>query len=402
MDGQKRCRVFQGEGRRWSDLPDLALNQIAVRVCGPGDFLAFSRVCRAWRAVAKVSMKDFGSSPSRRSISSHVLLLLGPSKDPHISSDSSLFYCPSDGLLYEKKLPHNPVDAISRSITRNGELSIIGQSCNSFIAVDAATRRIPSIIEIFTRRRYDFPPLCDGQKFDFALLTASRRDHKRRSEGIRFRCMLVLVVSQCSPGRGRLLCCYLHGPRWCSATHPGPITDAIVCFDKLVINCSTSLLYLKLDNPGHVVHQCNIPNAARGGEGKPPLLVRLTFIASNHLLFLKLNDRGDSVLAYTCYQIGHDGSEDMSWIKYSWPVGTNLWLAWERSDLFCTFDDFIRSGGINKVTGRVVNHDDELWANYGYKTNGISVTPVAHLAVKGAIALSCFQLTPSVFVRGIP
>ncbi|PKA46935.1 hypothetical protein AXF42_Ash020920 [Apostasia shenzhenica] len=403
MDKRKRCRSLgQGEGRQWSELPDLALNQIAVRVSGPGDFLAFGRVCRSWRAVAKTSIEDF--EQSRSSIPQHLLVLLSRSQHPHISGYSNFFYSPDDGFLYEHKPAPKPLEVSCKYATHSGELSVIGQSHCCIIAVDAATRRIPSLIEIRSGRRFDFPPLGAEDKFDFALLTASVREHINSGrECIRSRCRLVLVDSHCSPGRGRLLYCILRGHRWHIATHPGPIIDAIVCFDKLVINCSTSLLFLRLDRPCLVIHRCNIPAAARGGEGKRPLLVVRDDFTHSTLLFLNLNDNGDSVSAYRCYCIQYDdGKVNTRWEKYIWTLGTNMFLNWQRSDLFCTFDDFIRSGGVSEVRSRLVNPRDEFWENYFFETNGVSVSPVDGLVVEGALALSCFQLLPARFLRGIP
>ncbi|PKA57486.1 hypothetical protein AXF42_Ash013674 [Apostasia shenzhenica] len=394
MDEFKRRRLQQDEGRRWSDLPDLALNQIAARVSAPGDFLALSRVCRAWRTVAKASIGDYASS--RHCRSQFIFLILGRSQHPYTSGYSNLFLCIADGLLYEHKPRIEPLEVMPncKFMTHRDEIFVIGQSRNCIIAVDAATRRIPSIIELCCGLRYDFPPLRGKHKLDFALLTESLC--RTRS-----RCMLVLVDSHSSPGRGRLLYCSLDGSRWHSASHPGPIIDAIVCSNMLVINCSTSLLFLRLDKPRHVVHRRKIPAVAREGEGKP-LLVLNRHLYCRRLLLLKLNDKSDSVLAYRCYCLQKDGSEHITWEKYPWPVGISLWLTWLRSDLFCTVDDLIRSGGSNKVRARVVNHDDELWTNYCFESNGVNVAPVADLVVEGAVSLSCFQLLPALFLRGIP
>ncbi|PKA57485.1 hypothetical protein AXF42_Ash013673 [Apostasia shenzhenica] len=315
MDEFKRRRLRQDEGRRWSDLPDRGTG---------GDFLALSRVCRAWRTVAKTSIRDFASS--RHCLSQYIFLILGRSQHPYTSGYSDLFLCIADGLLYEHKPRIKPLEVMPKCkfMTHRDEIFVIGQSRNCIIAVDAATRRIPSIIELCCGRRYDFPPLRGKHKLDFALLTESLSRTPSR-------CMLVLVDSHSSPGRGRLLYCYLGGSKWHSASHPGPIIDAIVCFNMLVINCSTSLLFLRLDKPRHVIHRRTIPAVAREGEGKP-FLVLNHHLFCRHLMLLKLTDKSDSVLAYTCYCLQNDGSEHIVWEKYPWPVAS-ICVLWGYSTI---------------------------------------------------------------------
>lgn len=154
------------ERRPWSNLPDLALHAIAMKLSSPFALCVFAGVCRSWRSVAKSHKSDFIASQPP------LLLLLPDIRPPSkkrqkiplpTSSSSSYFrfYSVIENQIY--KIARDQFSPVLASLVSSKDLFIVGHSYGYLIAsasTDKSTPlcdHIPILVSLRTGEKISFP-----------------------------------------------------------------------------------------------------------------------------------------------------------------------------------------------------------------------------------------------------
>ncbi|KAK8950512.1 hypothetical protein KSP40_PGU000359 [Platanthera guangdongensis] len=332
----------------WCDLPSPLLMCILMRLDDAADFKAFSSTCCSWHSAASCYLGDFLSKMSPDFI---VLFNLR-------SHETRIMNIDDNGGIFKAPPLH---------FYGCNDLRFIGQSNGFLIAVDIEIGKFPTVINLNTRSRYNFPSIdCCEPKFkslgsfeiSFAIMT---------KPVILDDCFLVLFDSR----KGMMMSNRPGASTWTTNEKLSCCWDAIGFNESLFVDDSDQLIEL---DP-RTLDIIDVLGSDHGflmesGEDKLLQLVR------------RHGDRfaGDSFMAIMSeVTVDTDTEEEDIDVSgaLSWPIDKNIYFKWQRSDRHChaspplTMTFGAIRGGINFEQGAMTH--GSFWKDFSFVSNTIAI-----------------------------